>query len=146
MSPYTSRPSSRAQSRNGYHSQLDLSLNLQGPLYSPTHDNISPHHDELHDEDADESFDYTARISRINTVSTSSLVPEDPVESLTRMNDELSRKLQEAERNLALKLEASEQELVDMESKLEELRQELASKNREEKELRVKDVRFDPSC
>jgi predicted RNase H-like nuclease (RuvC/YqgF family) len=67
-------------------------------------------------------------------------VPEDRYESLTRINDELSRKLVDAERTLASKLEASDQELAELEGRLEEMRQELAQKNREEKELRAKDV------
>lgn len=106
-------------------------------LFSPTQRPVSPGEDLRQDEDED--YDYTARLGRIDTKSSNSLVPEDRYESLARMNDELSRKLMDAERTLTSKLEASDLELADLESRLEEMRQELAAKNREEKELRAKD-------
>lgn len=80
------------------------------------------------------------RMNRFSTVSDASLTPEDRVEGLTRVNEELAKKLMEAERTMTAKLADHDDELDRLEVRLEELKQELAAKNREEKELRTKEV------
>jgi phage shock protein A len=60
---------------------------------------------------------------------------------LQRNNEELSRQLLEAEKTLQDKLANYDTELDEAQHKLEELRSELSASNREEKDLRTKDVR-----
>ena len=64
----------------------------------------------------------------------------DRLDALTRANEELIRKKMEAEQALQNKLAEHDMELDENQQRLEELRSELNSSNREEKELRAKDV------
>ncbi|KAI8969509.1 hypothetical protein BD414DRAFT_525819, partial [Trametes punicea] len=71
--------------------------------------------------------------------STVSLDMQERLDALQRANTELGRKLVEAERTLQNRLAEHEQELEDMQSRLEEARSELSATKREEKELRSKE-------
>ncbi|KAH9846647.1 hypothetical protein C2E23DRAFT_890636 [Lenzites betulinus] len=71
--------------------------------------------------------------------STVSMDMQDRLDALQRMNTDLGRKLLEAERTLQNRLADHEQELEDMQMRLEEARSELSATKREEKELRGKE-------
>ncbi|KAI0707312.1 hypothetical protein C8Q76DRAFT_629087 [Earliella scabrosa] len=71
--------------------------------------------------------------------STVSLDMQERLDALQRLNTDLGRKLLEAERTLQNRLAEHEQELEDMQSRLEEARSELSATKREEKELRSKE-------
>ncbi|EED78026.1 predicted protein [Postia placenta Mad-698-R] len=71
--------------------------------------------------------------------STVSLDVLERVDALQRINTDLGRKLLEAERTLQNRLADHEQELEDMQGRLEEVRSELSATKREEKELRAKE-------
>ena len=78
--------------------------------------------------------------------STVSLDMEQRLDALQRLNTDLGRKLLEAERTLQNRLAEHEQELEDMQIRLEEARSELSATKREEKELRSKEVRVVVKC
>lgn len=78
--------------------------------------------------------------------STVSLDMEQRLDALQRLNTDLGRKLLEAERTLQNRLAEHEQELEDMQIRLEEARSELSATKREEKELRSKEVRVFVMC
>ncbi|KAI0359798.1 hypothetical protein OH77DRAFT_1419125 [Trametes cingulata] len=71
--------------------------------------------------------------------STVSMDMEQRLEALQRLNTDLGRKLVEAERTLQNRLADHEQELEEMQMRLEEARSELSATKREEKELRSKE-------
>ncbi|KAL1949543.1 hypothetical protein VTO73DRAFT_8424 [Trametes versicolor] len=71
--------------------------------------------------------------------STVSLDMQGRLDALQRMNTDLGRKLLEAERTLQNRLADHEQELEDMQMRLEESRSELSATKREEKDLRGKE-------
>ncbi|KAI1796865.1 hypothetical protein LXA43DRAFT_491072 [Ganoderma leucocontextum] len=71
--------------------------------------------------------------------STVSLDMEQRLDALQRLNTDLGRKLLEAEHTLQNRLAEHEQELEDMQIRLEEARSELSATKREEKELRSKE-------
>ncbi|KZT23119.1 hypothetical protein NEOLEDRAFT_1180343 [Neolentinus lepideus HHB14362 ss-1] len=71
--------------------------------------------------------------------STVSLEPTERLEALQKTNQELGRKLMEAERMLQLRLNEHELELEEMQGRLEEAKSELSATKREEKELRAKE-------
>lgn len=73
-------------------------------------------------------------------LSTVSMEVSERIEALTRTNDQLGRKVVELETTLQNKLAEHELELEETHQRLEELRSELSASNREEKELRAKDV------
>jgi len=79
---------------------------------------------------------------RSTASSTVSMEIHDRLDALTRANEELIRKKMEAEQALQNKLAEHDIELDENQQRLEELRSELNSSNREEKELRAKDVRL----
>lgn len=62
------------------------------------------------------------------------------MQALIVNNDELSRKLREAEETLQRRLSDHEAELEELTNRLEEARSELGATRREEKELRTKEV------
>jgi hypothetical protein len=72
--------------------------------------------------------------------STVSMEIHDRLDALTRANEELIRKKIEADQTLQNKLAEHDLELEENQQRLEELRSELNASNREEKELRAKDV------
>lgn len=76
---------------------------------------------------------------RAGTSSTVSMEDEARMHALIMNNDELSRKLREAEETLQRRLSEHEAELEEFTNRLEEARAELAATRREEKELRAKE-------
>ena len=100
------------------------------------------------DSDSDSELDEEALLGlvmdRSAASSTVSLDMEQRLEALQRLNTDLGRKLLEAERTLQNRLADHEQELEEMQIRLEEARSELSATKREEKELRSKEVRV--SC
>ncbi len=66
---------------------------------------------------------------------------------MQRANEDLSRKCIESEMALQNKMDEHEVELAEIHARLDELKNELSASNREEKELRAKDVRpFHRNC
>ena len=100
--------------------------------------------DEEDDDDAEESdaSDDRYRIpeTRSAASSTASIEVEERLEALNRLNQDLARKLVEAERTLQTRLSDHEQELEEMQVRLEDAKVELSATRREEKELRSKEV------
>lgn len=94
------------------------------------------------DDSDEEELDLNLVHERTTTSSTVSMEIHERMEALQRNNEELGRKLMEAERTLQNKLMEHETELEETHMRLEELRSELSLSNREEKELRAKDVRI----
>lgn len=94
------------------------------------------------DPDSDEEEDPTMGlvVDRSTANSMASMMPEDRIEALRKTNQDMARKLVDAEDRLRLQMEAHETDIEQMENKLEELRSELSSTKREEKELRSKEV------
>jgi predicted nuclease with TOPRIM domain len=72
--------------------------------------------------------------------STASLDSIDRMDALSRTNEDLRRKLVEAEKTLQNRLSEHESELEEIQGRLEEMRSELSATKREEKELRSKEV------
>ena len=72
------------------------------------------------------------------------MAPQDRVDALSVENEDLMRRLSEAERHLQAQIAEQEAEFQDLEAKLSEVEQELAHVRREEKELRHKEVRGNP--
>jgi len=94
------------------------------------------------DSDEEEEIDASLVPDRSTTSSTVSMEIHERMEALQRNNEELGRKLMDAEKTLQNKLMEHETELEETHMRLEELRSELSASNREEKELRAKDVSF----
>ncbi|KAF9519695.1 hypothetical protein BS47DRAFT_1079712 [Hydnum rufescens UP504] len=123
--------------------KTDLSKRKPSPNSSPPPSdmNSDPDSDEdnIHDRDADPTIHSR---DRIHSISTTSLVtsPEDRLEALQRANAELAKKLRDASRELEHKLSDHEGEIEEMQTRIEDLRYELAASKREEKELRLKAV------
>lgn len=92
------------------------------------------------DSDSEDESSLGLVLDRTATSSTVSLEPFDKVEVLQKANVELSRKLMEADRALQNKLMEHDNDLEEMQSRLEELKTELNATKREEKELRAKEV------
>lgn len=106
-----------------------------------------PHNSDSDSGDDDSDSD-TRRLSlglildheRTINSSIGSLAPQDRVEALQKNNQELSRRLVDAERTLQNRLADHEVEIEEMQAKLDELKSELTATKREEKELRNKEV------
>lgn len=79
-------------------------------------------------------------MDRSKTNSTVSMEATERLEALQRANEDLSRKCIESENALQNKMDDHDAELAEIHAKLDELRNELTASNREEKELRAKDV------
>lgn len=122
---------SRPISRYGYKNFEGTFVNDVSTLPMPRSSDDS---DEENEVDADLVHD------RATASSTVSMEIHERMEALQRNNEELGRKLMEAERTLQNKLMEHETELEETHLRLEELRSELSLSNREEKELRAKDV------
>ncbi|KAJ7196768.1 hypothetical protein GGX14DRAFT_504610 [Mycena pura] len=91
------------------------------------------------DSDSDDEGRENRILDRSATSSTVSMMPQDRVEALQRVNDDLARKLADTERLMQRKLAEQEAEFEDLQDKLEETRNELSAAKREEKELRSKE-------
>ncbi len=96
------------------------------------------------DSDSDDEQDSSLGLVLDRNVASSnaSMEPMERLDALQRTNEDLRRKLVEAERTLQNRLAEHESELEEMQSKLEEMRSELSATKREEKELRSKEVRL----
>jgi hypothetical protein len=133
--PYSPVGSSRAEDM----AESISSLPMPGP------------HDSDSDRDSDEE---THRLSmglimdneRSVTSSIASLAPQDRVEALQKNNQDLARRLMEAERSLQNRLADHEVEIEEMQGKLDEMKSELSATKREEKELRNKEVILSSLC
>jgi hypothetical protein len=152
-----SRPHSRAQSQpqnsfpssyfdHGYSSPDDNNTmrrsRSQYGYYDDSFDSTVPiPRASTSDSDDEDEIDAGLVLDRNNASSTISLELHDRLDALQRNNEELSRKLLEAEKTLQDKLANYDMELDEAQHKLEELRSELSASNREEKDLRTKDVR-----
>jgi len=154
-----SRPHSRAQSQpqnsfssshldHGYSSPDDSNYTMRRPRsqygynYNDSFEsNVPMPRASNSDSDDEDEIDADLVLDRNNASSTISLELHDRLDALQRNNEELSRKLLEAEKTLQDKLANYDVELDDAQHKLEELRIELSASNREEKDLRTKDVR-----
>ena len=93
------------------------------------------------DSDDEDEIESGLVLDRNSNASSATLELHDRLDALQRNNEELSRKLLEAEKTLQDKLANYDMELDEAQHKLEELRSELNASNREEKDLRTKDVR-----
>jgi hypothetical protein len=148
-----SRPHSRAQSQpqnsfpssyfdHGYSSPDDSSNYTMRRSRSQYDDSSVPiPRASTSDSDDEDEIDAGLVLDRNDASSTISLELHDRLDALQRNNEELSRKLLEAEKTLQDKLANYDMELDEAQHKLEELRSELSVSNREEKDLRTKDVR-----
>ena len=87
-------------------------------------------------------MDNTMNHGRSVTSSIVSLAPQDRMEALQKNNQDLARRLMEAERTLQNRLADHEVEIEEMQGKLDEMKTELSATKREEKELRSKEVRL----
>jgi len=67
--------------------------------------------------------------------------PEERAEAMARTNDELMRKLEEKEAHFMARFSEHEQVIDELQSKVDQMRTELGATKKEEKELRVKEVR-----
>lgn len=94
------------------------------------------------DSDSDGGEDSTLGLvlDRSTASSTVSMEQQEQLDTLKRINTDLSRKLAEVERTLQGRLADREQELEDLQGRLEEVKNELTATKREEKELRSKEV------
>lgn len=77
---------------------------------------------------------------RTSLFSLASSASGDRVEDLERENAELSKKLQELQRALEDGMASHELEMEELHMQMEEIEAELASSQRDEKDLRMKDV------
>ncbi|KAJ3483586.1 hypothetical protein NLI96_g6211 [Meripilus lineatus] len=107
---------------------------------------IRPHSPSDHS-DADSSDDdmergrvLDHRASMASMMSTISMEDQEKMETLEKSNKELARKLMEAERTLSVRMADHENDLADMEAKIEEMRSELSATKREEKDLRGREA------
>ncbi|CDO68952.1 hypothetical protein BN946_scf185000.g95 [Trametes cinnabarina] len=135
------------------HEQRGMSTGLMSPPPSDaSFDDDRPFHEQISSlplprrspDDSDDDSEIEEALlglvmDRSAASSTVSLDMQERLDALQRANTELSRKLLEAERTLQNRLAEHEQELEDMQGRLEEARSELSATKREEKELRSKE-------
>ncbi|KAF8694550.1 hypothetical protein AX14_002010 [Amanita brunnescens Koide BX004] len=115
--------------------------NLDGGILDHRNDLTSADLSDMSGSSSDEEEDSVLGLVMDKTVnaSTASLEPIERMDALQRANTELGRKLLEAEGTLQRKLLEHESELEEMQSRLDDMRAELAATKREEKELRSKE-------
>lgn len=154
LSATISRPHSRTQSQpqnsftssyfdHGYSSPDDnnnYTMRRSKSQYGYDDSSVPIPHGSTSDSDDEDEIDAGLVLDR-NDASSTTLELHDRLDALQRNNEELSRKLLEAEKTLQDKLSNYDMELDEAQHKLEELRSELSASNREEKDLRTKDVR-----
>lgn len=96
------------------------------------------------DSDSDSGSDDDLALGLVHertiSVSTISLDLQERMEALQRVNDDLRRKLSDAEDTMQRKLAEHESDLENMQQRLEEMDAELSATKRQEKELRAKEV------
>lgn len=93
------------------------------------------------DSDDDDAEGLGLVMDRDIASSTASMEPQERVEALVKMNQEIQHRAAEADRNLRRKLEEHENEIETYQIRLDELSTELNASKREEKDLRNKEVR-----
>ena len=99
-------------------------------------------HDQSGSSDS-ETASMTDMLTRPHTASDASLsTPEERIEALQRVNAELHKKLKDNDRMLLARLQERELEIEDLQGRLEELRTELQTAQKDQKELRQKGVRI----
>ncbi|KAF7332770.1 hypothetical protein MKEN_00160700 [Mycena kentingensis (nom. inval.)] len=130
---------SRPASRNHGPRQLDddLEYTLRQGLNS-----LPMPMSRTHDSDSDSDDDDEARImdrSRSAASSTASMMPQDRVQALQAVNEDLGRKLMEAERTMQRKMAEHESMHEEMQLRLDEVMDDLSAAKREEKELKAKE-------
>ncbi|KAF7289669.1 hypothetical protein HMN09_01329500 [Mycena chlorophos] len=137
-----SRPSSRQQGRrrdnldddlHSHNDQFDYTLR-QGLNSLPM-----PHANDSDSDSDDEARMQDMIMDRSAASSAASMMPQDRVEALQRVNDDLQKKLMDMERTTQRKLAEQEAEQEDLQMKLDEVVSELSAAKREEKELRLKE-------
>jgi len=100
------------------------------------------------DSDDDEDNEDDAHIvpDRLSVASLASLTdPDERIAALQKNLNETQRRNAETEKHLQDDLTSREQEIVDLQAKLDRRSEDLSIKTREEKELRVKEVLLAPS-
>ena len=123
-------------------SDSDVSFEDERPFHEQVSMLAMPKMEDDGDETDASDEQYRIPETRSAASSTASIQLEERLEALSRVNQDLARKLVEAERTLQTRLSDHEQELEDMQMRLEEARSELSATKREEKELRSKEVCF----
>lgn len=100
------------------------------------------------DSDSDSGSDDERALGLVHertiTSSTMSLDLQERFEALQKVNEELRRKLVDAEETLQRKLSEHESDLESFQQRIEEMKAELSSTKRQEKELRAKEVYIFP--
>jgi hypothetical protein len=132
MSPDTSFEQSFDYPRGGADAFMDSISSLPMPRRSAS--------DSENDSDSEDESSLGLVLDRSATSSTVSLEPFERLDALQKANAELSRKLVEADRALQNKLTEHDNDLEEIQARLEELKTELTATKREEKELRAKEV------
>ena len=121
--------------------ESDTSFDDERPFHEQVSMLAMPKFDDDDVEESDASDDrYRIPETRSAASSTASIEVEERLEALNRLNQDLARKLVEAERTLQTRLSDHEQELEEMQVRLEDAKVELSATRREEKELRSKEV------
>lgn len=102
----------------------------------------APDRDPDSDDAAEENEDDVHIVpERLSVASLASLTdPDERLAALQKHLNETQRRNAEVEKHLQDDLAAREQEIVDLQTKLDRRSEDLAIKTREEKELRVKEV------
>ncbi|TFK92674.1 hypothetical protein K466DRAFT_623659 [Polyporus arcularius HHB13444] len=121
--------------------QSDVSFDDEQPSFHEQLNSLQmPRKDSDSDSDSDIDEVFLGLVmDRSAASSTVSMDMEQRLDALQRLNTDLGRKLVEAERTLQNRLADHEQELEEMQIRLEEARSELSATKREEKELRSKE-------
>ncbi|KAH7100706.1 hypothetical protein BKA62DRAFT_619610, partial [Auriculariales sp. MPI-PUGE-AT-0066] len=95
--------------------------------------------DDDHDHDHDEDDEHLIR-PRDSVISMADMQqPFEKIEELQRANNDLTRKVAEAERALAAKVIEHETELEELQARLDEVQEELQTSRHNEKDIRVKE-------
>jgi Skp family chaperone for outer membrane proteins len=97
--------------------------------------------DSSDDESGDDDLTMAYRHSRVSTSSTASLDIQEKMEAVQKSNDELRKKLKEAEANLQNRMRDHDEDIQHLQFDLEILRQELKDARIKEKEARTNEVR-----
>jgi seryl-tRNA synthetase len=101
----------------------------------------SSRYGEMSQDELESSFHDRFSSEPTSIFSSSTTASRDRLEELERIHEETMKKLKELQRTLDQKMADHESEIEEMLAQKEEIESELASSKREEKELRLKDVR-----
>ena len=123
--------------------KTDLNKRRPSPNSSPPPSDLHSDNDsddENMHRDADPTIHSRDRMHTISTTSLLATSSEDRLEALQRANAELAKKLRDASRELEHKMSDHEGEVEEMQTRIEDLKSELAASRRDDKELRIKAV------